>query len=116
MQLTASMSSSATPPPLIRAIPRAGSTRTSTQLGHRRHPTLSLPRLAGEGAALFPPPLAGEGQGGGLRLTPLRRPDRSGASDSLSGGSGVFERSLDFQGSSWWRSHSVTFRVPTASG
>src|SRR5439155_26663341 len=64
----------------------------------------------------FPPPLAGEGQGGGFRLTPLRRPDRSGFSDCLSECSGFFERSIDFQGSSWWRSHSETFLMPTTSG
>src|SRR2546423_6163133 len=116
MQRTASTSSSATPPPSIRAIPRAGSTRTSTQLGRRRHPTLSLPRLRGRVPPFFPPPLAGEGQGGGFRLTPLRRPDRSGVSDSLSGGSGFFERSIAFQGSSWWRCHSETFLIATASG
>src|SRR3989442_13639451 len=109
MQLTASTSSSATPRPSIPAIPRAGSTRTSTQLGRRRHPTLSLPRLAGEGHG-------GGSQGGGLRLTPLRRPDRSGFSDALSDGGGFFERSIDFPGSYWWRSHCDTFRMPTASG
>src|SRR6202035_2422324 len=49
-------------------------------------------------------------------LTPLRRPDRSGASDSWSAGSGFVERSIDFHGSSRPRSHSEMFRMPTPSG
>ena len=51
-----------------------------------------------------------------FRLTPLRRPDRSGNSDSLSCGSGFCERSIDFQGSSRPRSQSEMFRMPTPSG
>src|ERR1700737_3122908 len=51
-----------------------------------------------------------------FRLTPLRRPERSGISDSLRGGSDLLDRSIDFQGSSRSLSHCAMVRIPTPSG